>query len=81
MQKVKKQESEKAEVVNKVDSFSKFQKARMVRITGSFMKGGFNISQNKVKAILENIDVMEKFVKGDFNSKIDELEEDEILKV
>ena len=82
MQKVQKENSQKqAEIKNLVDSLSKFKNARMMRISGSFMKGGFNISQNKLKAVLDNLEIVQKFVKGDYNKEIDELQENEILKM
>lgn len=80
MQKVKKQQQkEKQEVKNTIECFSKFKNARMVRIAGSFMGGGFNISQNKIKAILENKEMLQKFANGEHDKDIDSLKEDEIL--
>lgn len=80
--KVKKEnKSEEKVPVDIVKHFSKFKKARMVRIDGNFMGGGFRISQNKIKAILENIDVLSQFAHGDFDNQIDELQEDEILEI
>jgi len=81
MNKVKKTKEEKKEITPKVKSFSKFRNARMSRIEGNFMGGGFNISQNKVKAILDNIDILKKFANGDFDKDIDELSDDEILEL
>jgi hypothetical protein len=82
MKTVKKTETQKAEKTNPVvKSFSKFRNARMVRIEGSFMGGGFNISQNKIKAILANIEVLQNFANGDYDKQIDELKDDEILEV
>jgi hypothetical protein len=45
----------------------------MVRIKGNFYKDGFNISKNKVKAILDNIDLLKKFANGEFDKDILEL--------
>ena len=30
----------------------------MVKIKGNFFKGGFNLSKSKVKAVLDNIDIL-----------------------
>jgi len=81
MKKVKKSQEEEKEIINKVESFSKFKKARMARISGNFMKGGFQLSQNKVKAVLDNIEVLKKFANGEFDKEIDELQDDEILEL
>jgi len=84
MKKAKKTEAQKTEKqVPVVKSFSKFRSARMVRIEGSFMGGGFNISQNKIKAILadNNIEILKDFANNKFDQEIDELQDDEILEV
>jgi len=82
MQKAQKEIAPEQTVIkNLVHSIFKFKNARMMRITGSFIKGGFNISQNKLKAILDNLETVQKFVKGEYNKEIDELKEDEILKM
>lgn len=79
IKKVKKTETEVTIIENIVKHLYKWKNSRMVRIEGNFMNDGFNISQNKVRAILENKDVLQKFINGEFNTKIDELQEDEIL--
>lgn len=82
MLKVKKpKEIEKKDITSEVKSLYKFKNARMIRVVGNFMGGGFNVSQNKVKAILENIEVMRKFANGEFDENIDELQEDEVLEL
>lgn len=82
MKKVKKEESQKLEIKNIVESFYLYKgKSRMVKIKGSFFGGGFNLSQNKVKAVFENKELLQNFVNGDFDKDIDELQEDEILEV
>jgi len=51
----------------------------MVRIKGNFFKGGFNLSKSKVKAVLDNIELLQKFANGDLDKVINELEADEVL--
>ena len=51
----------------------------MVRIKGNFFGGGFNLSKNKVKAVLDNLDILQKFAKGDFDKEINVLKPDEVL--
>jgi hypothetical protein len=65
---------------NIVDHFYLYKDRKMVYINGNFYKGGFAISQNKVKAILDNLKVMEQFVDGRFDIKIEGLKKDERLK-
>ena len=52
----------------------------MVRIRGNFMRGGFNISKNKVMAILDNLEVLKDFVSGEYDNDILALKENEKLK-
>ena len=51
----------------------------MVRIKGNFYKGGFNLSKNKVKAVLDNLELMKQFANGDLDKQIEELKEDEVI--
>lgn len=82
MEKTKKTQSTKSEnIVPVVKSFSKFRSARMARIEGSFMGGGFNISQNKIKAIIANIETLKEFASGKFDADIDGLQDDEIIEI
>ncbi len=69
---------------SRIEGYSRFFKngkplSRMVRISGNFMGGGFNLSQNKVLAVLENIDELRKFAEGEYDPEIDELKEDDVL--
>lgn len=71
---------------SKVFGFSRYfkegvAKARMVRIVGNFMGGGFNLSQNKLAAIFENLEELRPFAEGKYDKEIDELEEDDVLTV
>ena len=81
MKKVKKQEKEKEPVKNEVTHYSKFKGRPMVYIKGNFFNGGFAISKNKVKAILDNIEELKRFANGDYDERIMELEQDEILEL
>jgi len=51
----------------------------MVKIKGNFYRGGFNLSKNKVKAVLDNLEVLQKFANGEFDKDIKELKEDEVI--
>ena len=54
--------------------------SHMVRIAGNFYRGGFNISKNKIKAILTYADELKRFAKGEYDTDIDKLKEGEVLK-
>lgn len=81
MQKVRRKPKRKKLLTSEVTSFYKYRNARMARFTGNFMGGGFNVTQSKVKAILDNIEIMREFVNGVFDENIDELTESEILEL
>lgn len=80
MQKEKITKQEKQTIQTKIEHFYNFKGRPMVRISGNFMGGGFNMSKNKIKAILDNGDGLFDFVNGKFDQEILELAEDEILK-
>ena len=65
----------------RVASYYNFKGKPMVTVEGNFYRGSFNISKNKVKAILDLAGELEKFVKGEYDKQILELKEDEILKL
>jgi hypothetical protein len=69
-----------AEVPNRLDGFSLFKGSPMVRITGNFMGGGFNLSKNKAKAVLELADKIRPFAMGEYDEQIKTLGEGETLK-
>lgn len=80
--KVKKTENpsaSKTQVTAKVRGYCRFKNARMAIITGNFMNGEFRISQNKLKAILNNLDELKRFADGAYDIKVDELDNDSIL--
>lgn len=64
-----------------VNAYGRFKKARMAHIKGNFMGGGFQLSQNKVKAVLDNIDELAKFANGEYDEAIDRLEDDQVLAI
>ncbi|HNR90739.1 MAG TPA: hypothetical protein PKM65_20555 [Spirochaetota bacterium] len=64
-----------------VEFFYKYKGRPMVRVAGNFLGGGFNISQNKVRAILDNAEALRGFVKGEYDQAILGLEEDEVVVV
>lgn len=79
MKVVKKEAVEKKEIVSRVKSLSKFQGHAMALIEGNFKGGGFNISKNKLKAIFENEAFLKRFTKGEFDKKIADLKDDEVI--
>ena len=83
MEKVKMEnpEGKKSKVKPVVEGYYKFKTTSMARIKGNFMKGGFNISKNKVLAVIENLEELKKFANGDYDKQIDDLGEDEMLKL
>lgn len=66
---------------SKVEHFSVFKGKPMVYISGSFYQGGFSMSKNKIRAVLENSKLLEKFANGEYDADIKKLKEDEILKI
>ena len=81
MKKVKKDKEEKKKIIPKVKHYYRWKNAEMVHIQGNFIRNGFNISRNKVNAILKNIDELKKFTDGDYTEKIKELKDDEVLEL
>lgn len=61
------------------DGKSKGSSIAMVKIKGNFYRGGFNLSKNKVKAVLNNIELLQKFANGEFDKDINELKLDEVI--
>lgn len=78
---VKPKESSKPNSVFHVEFFYRYKGRPMVRVAGNFLGGGFNMSKNKVKAILDNADALRGFVNGEYDQKISELEDDEVIVV
>ena len=62
-----------------VEHYSKFKGIPMVRIGGNFFRGGFNMSKNKVKAVLSLSKELKKFADGDLDQEIKALGEGEVL--
>lgn len=82
LEKVKSEEKGKAaDVPSKVESFSIYKGHPMIRFSGNFMGGGFSLSKNKVKAVLENIEEAKLFAEGKYDEQIKELGEGEILRI
>lgn len=79
--KVKQHNSESVREVQKpsIEHFYNFKQRAMVRIRGNFIRSGFNISQNKVRAILLLQEELQDFVSGKYNDNILSLEEGETL--
>jgi len=69
------------EVKPEVSGFLLFKGHRMVSIKGSFPRGQFQLSQKKVQAVLDNLEVMKQFAAGDFDESIDNLSDEEFLSV
>ena len=76
MKKVKKEEEVKTENKPVVEHFYRWKKAPMVRIKGNFFGGGFNMSKNKIKAILDNAAILKDFANGKLTEEIMELADD-----
>lgn len=83
MQKVKMNTVNKSKenVQGRVKQFFIFKGSPMVRIEGNYYTGGFNISKNKVRDILNNVEILKEFVSGDLDDRMKELEEGEALEV
>lgn len=72
---------EKKEQGTKVGYYYRFKSTPMVFIEGNFMKGGFSLSKNKVKAVLDNLDELRRFAAGEYDTDITALEgDDDILR-
>ncbi len=71
----------KGDFHSEVDHFSMFKGKPMVYIKGSFYQGGFSMSKNKIRAILDNAEFLKRFAEGEFDADIKKLKEDEILKI
>lgn len=63
----------------KIEHYSNYKSRPMVRIKGNFYGGGFNVSKNKILAILDNIDDLKEFAAGKYDKEIADLGEDEVL--
>lgn len=61
------------------DGKPKGKSIQMVHINGNFYGNGFNMSRNKIKAIMDNLELMKQFSQGKFDAVIDKLEEGEAL--
>ena len=77
MKKMKRQKQ--APVEPDIEHYSCYRGTPMVRISGNFMGGGFNLSKNKAKAILELAKDLKPFANGDMDEDIKSLEDDEII--
>lgn len=80
MQKEKMNDQKTKDTTPEIEHYSNYKGTPMVRISGNFARGGFNMSRNKIKAVITNIDQLRKFAAGDFDTEILELKEDEVLK-
>ncbi len=65
------------EIKPEVGYYYTYKGKPMVHIKGNFMKGGFSISKNKVRAILENREELGKFAAGLYDTEIMETPEGE----
>jgi len=80
MKKVNLKLESKIEHEPKIDYFSNFKGKPTVKFKGNFSRGGCFLSKNKVKAVLDHIEVMQKFAAGEYDAEILELAEDEVLR-
>ena len=81
METVKKEKVEKKDLTPKVEGFLLYQgKTPMVSISGNFFRGKFQLSKNKVKAVLDNVEALKAFANGDLDKEILALGADEELK-
>lgn len=81
MQKVKIEDAQNPkEIKPTVEHYTNYKGRPMVRIKGNFYGGGFNLSRNKLLAVVENYDELQAFIKGEFDNEIKELQEGEVLK-
>lgn len=74
------QEETKEEEKTALEHFYNFKGTPMVRFKGNFYRGGFNVSKNKVRAVIENLEIMKQFINGDFDEAIAGLQEGQALK-
>ena len=82
MKKVKIEKVAKAEkIASKVERYTRFKNSPMCRISGSFMGGGFNMSRNKVAAVLSLAKELRAFAAGELDEEILALGDDEALEV
>jgi hypothetical protein len=65
---------------SKVQHFSNYKGHPMVRISGNFMGGGFQLSKGKLIAVLANLKELKDFAEGKHDDAIANLKEDEVLK-
>ncbi len=68
-----------AEMRPTIEHYYSFNKKPMVRIKGSFYGGGFNLSYNKLKAVIDLLPELKAFAGGEHNELIKGLEENEVL--
>ena len=76
---VKTKDDRKKAEESKVESLSKFQKHTMIRISGNFQGGGFQISKNKAKAVLDNALLIGRITNGEFDEAVQKLSDNEVL--
>jgi len=83
MRKVTIDKQENPAIETKIEHFYRFKGHNMVRISGPFKSKGFNISQRKLSAILENKEVLQQFVDGEFDFDLDTIEDEtkEVIKL
>lgn len=77
--KVQKTKEKATEIPTVIEHYSQFKGKPMVRFSGNFMGGGFSMSKNKVRAVLDNAEALRDFVEGKLDAAIAELGEDEAL--
>ena len=78
MEKIKLSDTNNTQPV--IQHYYNYKDHPMVRISGNFFGGGFNLSKNKLKAIRENLDELQDFIDGKLDKEILELKTDEVLK-
>ena len=71
---------DKSKPKNVVEHFYNYKGVPMVRIKGNFYGNGFNLSKNKLLAILANKEALADFAAGRLDEQILNLNEDEVLK-
>jgi len=75
----KKSDKEEIKIKPKIEHYYLWKKTPMVRISGDFFGGGFNLSKNKAKAIIENIEAIRNFASGKLDEDIKKLKDEEVL--
>ena len=63
------------------ENFHRFKKSPMMRFKGNFFGGGFALSKNKVKAVIDNLALCGEFAAGKFDEQIMKLEDGEVLEL